>query len=134
MNEMCFFSVLCVFNHALLRSFQPKTSSQPSLASSQFAEMAFFDGFAARWGFSLRRLSGPQFFLFSCNMEGVWFECMVLFHIEAALVPRAAGATLAQLGEEAGRSKGADFVFESRMFPYSHPQSRCPVRPTSSGT
>ena len=66
--------VLCVSNRALLRSFQPKTSSQPSLPFSLFAEMAFFDGFAARWSFSLRHLSGPQFFLFSCNMESVWFE------------------------------------------------------------
>lgn len=38
---------------------------------------------------------------------------MILFHTEAALGPRAAGSALAQLGEEAGRSKGADFVFES---------------------
>jgi hypothetical protein len=33
--------------------------------------MAFFDALAARWSFSLRRWSGPQFFLLSCSAERV---------------------------------------------------------------
>ena len=46
-------------------------------------------------------------------VPNVWVQSMILSCTQAALGPRAVGSTLAQLGEEAGRSKGADYVFES---------------------